>query len=189
MDKTAIRCSLNERAGRLSPQYVLQSDEAIFRSVTTLPEYINAKNIFLYYSVGYEVDTGRIAAHALSAGKTVAFPVVTGSGEMDFYSSCGVGLKFGAYGIPEPDCVNGPMFPEETDVIIVPGLSFDESGLRIGHGCGFYDRFLAGQTAFTIGLCRDRMVSEQLPCETHDIRVRCLITETKEMRLPREPQV
>lgn len=45
------------------------------------------------------------------------------------------------YGIEEPvDGIN--MFPTEIDLVIVPLLAFDKKGNRVGHGKGYYDRFL-----------------------------------------------
>ncbi len=32
--------------------------------------------------------------------------------------------------------------PEEIDMVLVPGLAFDQVGHRVGYGKGFYDRFL-----------------------------------------------
>ncbi len=47
------------------------------------------------------------------------------------------------FGIPEP--VSGNQFYiDKNSIVIVPLLAFDLSGNRVGYGCGFYDRFLAG---------------------------------------------
>ena len=48
----------------------------------------------------------------------------------------------GPWGIPEPN--SGPLVkPANIEVVLVPLLSFDLNGHRIGYGKGFYDRFLA----------------------------------------------
>lgn len=45
------------------------------------------------------------------------------------------------YGIEEP--VDGiDMFPTEIDMVLVPLLTFDKRGHRVGYGKGYYDRFL-----------------------------------------------
>ena len=45
------------------------------------------------------------------------------------------------YGIEEP--IDGiDMFPSEIDLVIVPLISFDKKGNRVGYGKGYYDRFL-----------------------------------------------
>ena len=65
------------------------------------------------------------------------------------------------------------------DVIIVPMLGFDKQGYRLGHGKGWYDRFLPTQpNAQTIGLCYEfGLVPEGLPHEDHDVPVDYVITE------------
>lgn len=50
-------------------------------------------------------------------------------------------FKTNRYGIEEP--IDGiDMFPTEIDLVIVPLLSFDIYGNRVGYGKGYYDRFL-----------------------------------------------
>src|SRR5690606_4053318 len=62
-------------------------------------------------------------------------------------------LEKNLYGIPEP--INGEeILPKELDLVIVPLLSVDQKGNRIGYGRGFYDRLLAecSQTCIFLGL-------------------------------------
>ncbi|HJS52384.1 MAG TPA: 5-formyltetrahydrofolate cyclo-ligase, partial [Pyrinomonadaceae bacterium] len=47
------------------------------------------------------------------------------------------------WGIREPP-IDEAIDPSEIDLVIVPLLCFDERGFRVGHGKGFYDKFLAG---------------------------------------------
>lgn len=50
-------------------------------------------------------------------------------------------FKTNKYGIEEP--VEGiDMFPTEIDLVLVPLISFDKKGNRVGYGKGYYDRFL-----------------------------------------------
>ena len=50
-------------------------------------------------------------------------------------------LEENSWGIPEPK-QGVPTPTEKIDLVIIPLLSFDKMGQRVGYGKGFYDRFL-----------------------------------------------
>jgi len=86
-------------------------------------------------------------------------------------------------GIPAPPETAPIMPPDEIDLIIVPALAYDTKGYRLGHGGGYYDRYLFGIPAYTVGLARERLIKAELPRQPHDIAVRCVITEDKVRRI------
>jgi 5-formyltetrahydrofolate cyclo-ligase len=63
---------------------------------------------------------------------------------------------------------------------MVPGVAFDRRGYRLGHGAGFYDRFLkqVRPDCVRAGLAYDFPVVEALPISAHDVRLNLLFTET-----------
>ena len=60
---------------------------------------------------------------------------------------------------------------------VVPGLSFDEEGYRLGYGKGYYDRFLSRFRGVTVGACYSGCVRRILPHGYFDRPVDILITE------------
>jgi len=66
------------------------------------------------------------------------------------------------------------------DLVVTPGLAFDSSGGRLGHGGGHYDRLLAGTTmqqAFKVGLALECQMVERVPMNARDIRLDAVVTE------------
>jgi 5-formyltetrahydrofolate cyclo-ligase len=58
------------------------------------------------------------------------------------------------------------------DLILVPGLCFDPSGIRLGYGKGYYDRFLGSQlNVVKAGVCFPFQVVEHIPNEDHDVKM------------------
>ncbi len=61
---------------------------------------------------------------------------------------------------------------EPRTIALVPGLSFDAEGFRLGYGAGFYDVFLSSFAGVSIGLCRQAMFSQNpLPRDGFDLPV------------------
>ncbi|GHG02064.1 5-formyltetrahydrofolate cyclo-ligase [Deinococcus piscis] len=77
-----------------------------------------------------------------------------------------------------------PQIPvSEIDAAVLPALSFDRRGFRLGYGGGFYDRFLAGLTRPTIGVTHSALLLDQLPHEAHDVPLHWIVTEQGAVRV------
>ena len=142
----------------------------------------SCKTIMAYVDMPKEVKTDIIINTLLNMGKDVAVPVcVPASYELIASKILSLDeLKSGHYGILEPKKEYlRPMAPDTFDVILVPGSAFDVYGNRIGHGKGYYDRFLSKvpQETLKIGLAFDYQILPRLPVEHYDIPVNCIITE------------
>ena len=89
-----------------------------------------------------------------------------------------VDLRPGTYSILEPDPLScSPCDPALDALCLVPGLSFDDQGYRLGYGKGYYDRFLASFTGLAIGLCYFRDLTRKLPRGRFDFPVHTMVTE------------
>ena len=70
---------------------------------------------------------------------------------------------------------------EKSDLLmLVPGVSFDPAGRRIGYGGGFYDTYLQKmEGCHTFGLAFEVQMADQIPAEAHDIRMEYVMTEKR----------
>jgi|SRR5699024_10607196 len=140
-----------------------------------------ANVIGLTCSTDIEWDTMSIIQKAWIEGKQVAVPKTDSSKPtMKFYLIENESqLKVGYGGILEPIVEETSFIDKfEIDLLIVPGIVFDEYGYRIGFGGGYYDRFLTDFTNKTVSLLSSKQLVDKLPIEKHDINVQYLITET-----------
>src|SRR5699024_2094055 len=92
-------------------------------------------------------------------------------------------LKPGYAGIYEPDPeITTYKNKSENDLLIVPGLVFDENGFRIGFGGGFYDRFLEDYQGITVSLAAEYQRVKKLLRQTFDKNIKHINTDKKHLR-------
>ena len=111
-------------------------------------------------------------------GVAVALPLCVGKGVMEARLPRGP-LRPGPYGIREPDpAALGILPPEEIGAVLVPCVAFDARGNRLGHGAGYYDRFLPlCPRARLICVAFEVQRLELVETEAHDLRMHAAVTE------------
>lgn len=149
------------------------------------PPFQRAQAVAFYVHVRSEVSTRRSIAQRFQAGKQVVVPKVAGKNlELyiieDFHE-----LEPGAFGVLEPTqaVCNWPyrrVAVDLIDMIVVPGMVFDQKGGRIGYGGGYYDRLLASASvASAVALAFECQIVSQVPNAEHDQFVDAVITEKR----------
>ena len=141
----------------------------------------------LYCGLAGEVPTDRIRHAYLAAGARLYYPRVAERRTLAFYPHReGDGWETGPYGIPEPSNPAG-VEPRLSgwDIIVVPGLAFDRRGNRLGHGFGYYDRFLGGmpESVPRVGLAWASQRIPEVPVDAWDVPVHALVTEEGVIRV------
>ncbi|KAI8974303.1 hypothetical protein BDB01DRAFT_806979 [Pilobolus umbonatus] len=122
-----------------------QSD-LIFQNLLKLEVFEKSRNVSVYLSKPYsEVITTNIITYLCSSGKTCYIPRCDGdtmemvklNGLEDFHS-----LTINKWNIPEPSLEEEREIATQLDIILVPGVAFDLQKNRIGHGKGYYDKYI-----------------------------------------------
>lgn len=174
MDKAFIRGKMKKELANQAQAEIEEKSMEILKRLTGMDEFISAKNIFTYVSAGSEVKTSEIITTALGQEKAVYCPAIR-----DGKIVAGVfdgELVAGKFGIMEPKQTTDR---KDFDLIIVPGLAFDESGMRVGRGGGHFDRFLAEASGKKVALTFDFQVVDRIENEPHDVAVDVIITEKR----------
>ena len=83
------------------------------------------------------------------------------------------------FGMLEPAADLPIVAPDALDVVLVPGVTFDRQGGRMGFGGGFYDGFLPTTTALRVGITFDDCLVDKVPCDEHDQRMHWIVTPTQ----------
>lgn len=125
-------------------------------------------------------DLPEALAGSLGADGRLLLPVLLPDLDLDWAAYAGpTSLVTNAIGPREPVGPRlGPDAVAGADLLVVPALAVDRSGVRLGRGGGSYDRALARvrPQARVVALLDDGELLDALPAEPHDRRVDAVIT-------------
>lgn len=187
MDKKECRKLAKDRLIRLPQQALEGRGQQFAHFLAALPEYRRAKTIFCYIPVGREPDTLPFVRRALAEGRRLCAPVCLGKGIMRARLLTQLEtLEPGPYEIPAPPEGLPWVEPGQIDFAVIPCVACDEQGGRLGHGAGFYDRFLAQGRFFRAALCHQELLLPQVPTGPLDLPMDCIITQHRVLRFSRE---
>lgn len=178
--KKQQRTSVLEARQKLNIVDRIKIDLCVCENLVQIPEIRRARTILSYIANKDELSLSAFHDWVLRMGKRLAFPVSRPGGQMDAYIPSGTeSMRKGMFGIIEPDPDTSTFVPqEELDLILVPCIAFDDAGRRLGHGGGYYDRYLPGCThADTVLVAYEAQKLPYIAADELDIAVNAFLTE------------
>lgn len=134
-------------------------------------------HIGLFVSLDNEIDTVPLIDALLKEEKNVYLPKVEGD-IINFYqirSLTELEESNDKYKLRQP-VGSDPINPDMMEVIICPGVGFDKDNNRLGHGKGYYDRYLFNHHGFKIGICYKEQLLEEIPISNLDVKMDKVLT-------------
>ncbi|KAF7726763.1 hypothetical protein EC973_008451 [Apophysomyces ossiformis] len=198
--KRSLRKEIGARLKEVPLATVAKESEQVTKQLLSLDIYKQSRNVSVFISLPHsEIDT-RAIIHAIlhaSDGKSLYVPRWT-KDSMDMVKLTSweayQALPVNKWNIPEPphdQPMETALETEGLDLILVPAMAFDTERNRIGHGKGYYDRYLEKcrnwaiqhhtNSPVTIGLALEAQLldSEVIPIETTDKKLDWVLTSNK----------
>lgn len=183
-NKKALRSIYKEKLLALSDTQKEKASLLICERLQGVPVIKKARHLGCFAARSNEPDLKSLLLK--KEGKKIGFPRVDLKiDRMSFFSVEEKDeLVTGSFGIAEPTSGEEMNF-ESGDVILIPGLTFDTEGGRLGSGKGFYDRFLEKRAqVFLIGVSFELQIhSSPLPQESHDRKMNFIVTESRIIKI------
>ncbi len=184
--KKELRQRLRNILADIPPQELETKSLRACHRLFEQPEYVKAEVIMVFLSLPTGIDTSPLVLRAWQDRKRVLAPKVSWSQRRMMpveIRSLTDDLTVSHMGIREP--VSGIPFPiSMLDLVLVPGLGFDEYGNRLGRGRGFYDRFLAHPEfkGVACAMAFEEQMTPSIPAGPLDRHVEMLVTDEKVRR-------
>ena len=133
-----------------------------------------------YWPMADEIDVRPLMEKLYQQGREVALPVVVGAGQPLVFRRWvpGLTLQEGNFGTRHPETDQPEILP---GLLLIPLLAFDDRGMRLGWGGGFYDRTLtklrASGPVLAVGVAYHGQKVDRVPHSTTDEPLDWIITD------------
>ncbi len=173
-EQRALRAIVEQKRRIMTKEQVEEQSALIMAQLEQMSAFREAKTVLLYYPIHNEVDLRPLLTKY--KGQKIFLLPVTHRHSMEVRPYDGEDMmRRGRLGVPEPQTST---YRGHIDLIIVPGVVFDQHRHRIGRGGGYYDRFLRKQlTAKKVGVCYSfQLKKHAIPHSWRDQKVDRIIT-------------
>ena len=161
-----------------------QAERRLARRLWQLPPYRRARRVSVYLAVNQEISLDVFIEGATQRNQQLFAPVLRGNSLGFAALRRETTLYPNRFGILEP--VSGPYIDARSlDLVLTPLLAFDDTGVRLGMGGGFYDRcfhFLRTRKKWRkpklVGIGYERQHLSSIDAEAWDVRLWCAVTES-----------
>ncbi|XP_046603762.1 5-formyltetrahydrofolate cyclo-ligase isoform X1 [Neodiprion virginianus] len=187
--KKKLRQDISNALKKITTEEKLKQSKKVHERLFNLAEYKKSTRISLYLSTSDEIDTTKILKNIFELKKLAFVPRYNGKtmemvrvSSMEDYES----LPLTKWNIKQPtdnDVRENALETGGLDLVILPGVAFSLDGKRLGHGMGYYDKFLhscmekSHRMPYLIGLAFNEQIKEDIPTTEEDVNLNLVLTE------------
>ena len=174
-EKKELRTQMRSMRRALDGQAIEGFSHSVVQSIIQSGILSGCNVVLLYNAFDGEVDLSALKEYCAQQSICVCLPRCCDAFTMQAVFS--TQFKKSAMGVLEP--IDGTvMAPDAIDLVLVPGLAFDETCHRLGFGAGYYDRYLRQTSAHAkaYGIGYDFQLLPKIPVLQHDYTLHGIIT-------------
>jgi 5-formyltetrahydrofolate cyclo-ligase len=173
-EQSGLRAIVEQQRRVMTKEEVEAQSAQVIYQLEQMSAFKEAHTVLLYYPVHNEVDLRPLLTKY--EGQKVFLLPVTHRHSMEVRPYDGEDMmRRGRLGVPEPQTKT---YKGAIDLILVPGVVFDQHRHRIGRGGGYYDKFLAQHMyAKKFGVCYAfQLKKHDIPHSVRDVKMDRIIT-------------
>jgi len=169
--KKELRNKMLRKRALLDPLLKLEYDSWVCEQLEQLITTSNYQSVHAYLPMGDEIDIAPLLESLLAKKITVVTPKTLPKRKLENRVLTSLtDIEKGVYGTTHP--ANSTEYTGTFDLIIIPGLAYDDDNYRLGYGGGYYDNFIVNHPeAYKIGIFYPELRVENVPIENHDIQL------------------
>jgi 5-formyltetrahydrofolate cyclo-ligase len=180
-----MRAELRARRRALSPAERAHAAKLVARNVDRAFRLRAGKRVAIYASMREELDTRPLIDLALKRGCRVFLPRIDRrTGHLDFLETHPEAREtVNHLGIVEPHGTSS-VAARWLDLVLMPLVGFDDRGVRLGMGGGYYDRTFAFRNTHAswrgprlVGLAYAFQLLPSITAAAHDVRMDAVVTD------------
>jgi 5-formyltetrahydrofolate cyclo-ligase len=182
--KAEVRMRLLDKRALMSAEQREAASAAIVARITACDCFRQADSFCSFAPLREEVQVQALALQAVAQGCRIYFPAFDEASRRYRFRAWQADqpLVPGRWNIPEPA---GDAFalPAGSVCVIVPGLAFDQQGMRVGYGGGYFDRMLrdvrdvSAKRVTAVGVGYAFQLLDEVPYGAHDEPLDFVVTE------------
>ncbi len=184
--KKELRVIMKKKLAGMGDDERREKSAAILARVLKSKAYKKSETVLAYASFGAEVATDGLLERVLKDGKRLALPRLNPFDNtlvIHDVTDLATQLNVNKFNIREPRANLPVLDLKQIQLILVPGLAFDEYGNRLGRGLGCYDKLLVDAESKTkiIALAFDLQILDEfeIPADFNDLPVDLILTESR----------
>jgi 5-formyltetrahydrofolate cyclo-ligase len=181
--KRRLRQQMSRLRGDVTPADAARAGQRAAQALLDLEPVRRAERIALYAALPYELPTRLLFDAIVEKTGAALLPRTVNPLGLEFFAvERWEDLRPGGFGVLEPEAEGTAVRLTPGDLVVVPGVAFDEDGYRLGHGKGYYDRAFAnelGDSPTLVGFGYEFQIVDAVPHDHRDRQMDAIVTDQK----------